>query len=417
MEGYIDENRWVDLSHLPRKGSVIDWTNSIGFQIPFKYNNISGNINIVGRSNSNNAVMVTIDKYVTQPRKVYIGNIRNCELQKFINNKIADKRPDLVQYLDNPDDAYRLSVGSHESVGVHCPLCGYKTTMLVNTLSRQGLSCAVCGKGFSYPSKLMTQILLELKIPFIREASKKNVEFKWAENYRYDFYIQLHNKKFIIEMDGWFHQYNQKTDEIKDMLASNNGFDIIRIDCNYKYLTHRFEYIKNNILTSQLARLLPLRNVDFAKCNELALQESPVQIASLLWENEHKSVKEISEICYVNREVALRYLKIGKEIGLCPSYNPQESERRSHCKCVAVYSTEGSIINVFGSTVETSVLSESKLGIFISQPMVSYACINNGMAKGFKMSYISYEEYIYYSNILKEQYKIINNEVVLKEAI
>ena len=219
-------------------------------------------------------------------------------------------------------------------------------------------------------------------------------------------------------MDGWFHQYNQDVDEIKNFLANSNGFEVIRIDCNYKYLTRRFEYIKNNILNSELSLLLPLHSVNWEQCNRLALQESPVQTASLLWENEYKSVKEISELCCVNREVVLRYLKIGKEIGLCPSYNPQESEIRSHCKCVAIYDDSNQIVRVFRSATETSALSEDILGVFISIPMICFACSGRSeRAKAFKMSYISYDDYRYYQTI-KEQYKMINNnEVVLKEAI
>ena len=114
----------------------------------------------------------------------------------------------------------------------------------------------------------------------------------------------------------------------------------------------------------------------------------------------------------------MRYLKIGKEIGLCPSYNPQESELRSHCKCVAVYDDNNQIIHIFRSATDMSALSEKELGVFISVPMVCFACTGKSKtAKGFKMSYISYDDYRYYQSI-KEQYKMIkNNEVVLKEVV
>ena len=116
----------------------------------------------------------------------------------------------------------------------------------------------------------------------------------------------------------------------------------------------------------------------------------------------------------------VKYLKIGKELGLCQTYNPRESEIRSHCKCVAVYNNDGEITDVFRSMTEASMRSKDVLGVDISIPMIGLVC--NGIsktAKGFKMSIISYEDYMYYNEILNEQCKMIknNNEVVLKEAI
>lgn len=418
MEGYINKNQWVDLSGLPRKGTCIDWVKSIGLKVPFQYKNVNGYINIVGRSNSNEAIMITIDKYVPQPRKIFLANLRNCELQKLVYNKIADARPDLVQYLDNPNEAYLYSVGSSHKMCVHCPVCGYQTKISTQKLSTQGMHCPICGKGFSYPSKLMANILISLNIPFIREASKLNVEFQWAQNYRYDFYIQRNSRKIIIEMDGWFHQFGKDVDAIKDRLAVENGFEIIRIDSNYTCISSRFSHIKNNIINSELSRLLPLEKVDWNKCHRMSLLESPVQIACSLWEFEHKNVKEISEVCHVGRESVMKYLKIGNEIGLCPSYSPQESEVRSHCKCVAIYDSNENISYVFRSMTEVSKMSKDVLGVFISIPMVGCACNGTSKAaKGFKMSCISYDEYMYYSNILNEQYKMNEkNKVTLEEV-
>ena len=420
MEGYINENRWIDLSVLPRHGEHISWVESVGYIVPFQYENIKGNINIVGLGNTNFDIYITIDKYVPQPRKICIANLRKCELRKLVYNRIIDIRSDLLQYLDNIDDAYLYSVGSNYPIDTHCPICGYQTKLSASDLSTKGFRCPICGKGFSYPSKLMANILTSLHIPFIREASKTNVEFQWAQNYRYDFYIRYGNRKIIIEMDGWFHQFNKTVDEIKDYLAISNGFEIIRIDSNYKCISSRLQYIKDKILNSELSYILPLEQVDWSECNRLAVSESLVQIVGSLWENEHKCVKEISELCHTGRETIVKYLKIAKELGLCPTYNPRESEIRSHCKCVAVYNNDDEITHVFRSMTEASMCSNDVLGVNISIPMIGLVC--NGIsktAKGFKMSMMSYEDYMYYNEVLNEQRKMIenNNEVVFKEAI
>lgn len=56
--------------------------------------------------------------------------------------------------------------------------------------------------------------------------------------------------KIIIETDGGQHKEEEqkKIDNKKDELAMENGYDVIRIDCDYVKAEVRFEYIKNNTI-------------------------------------------------------------------------------------------------------------------------------------------------------------------------
>ena len=47
MEGYISEDRWIDLSGLPRNSWGIDWKHSVGYELPFNYDNVKSIIKIV----------------------------------------------------------------------------------------------------------------------------------------------------------------------------------------------------------------------------------------------------------------------------------------------------------------------------------------------------------------------------------
>lgn len=49
MEGYINENRWIDLSRLPRtkNGKYIDWQKSMGLDVPFQFDSANGVIKLV----------------------------------------------------------------------------------------------------------------------------------------------------------------------------------------------------------------------------------------------------------------------------------------------------------------------------------------------------------------------------------
>ena len=160
MEGYINENRWIDLSGLPRlNGSSrkINWRASIGYSVPFKYNSIDGHINIVkyDRNNHSTCVYITINKFVDEPRKITIKTLKECYLEHLIGNRIVVCNPEMMKYLRNQDDGYRYSVGSDEYIDICCPICGFIRQIRTSQLIRCGFSCSCCGDGVGYPNKFI----------------------------------------------------------------------------------------------------------------------------------------------------------------------------------------------------------------------------------------------------------------------
>lgn len=83
--------------------------------------------------------------------------------------------------------------------------------------------------------------------------------------------LRLAIKKFIVEIDGGFHINNttfstaqeiQERDKTKDMLASKNNINIIRINA-YK---SNGEYLSNQITQSNLSSLFDLSKIDWNIC-------------------------------------------------------------------------------------------------------------------------------------------------------
>ena len=70
------------------------------------------------------------------------------------NNLLANKRPDLIQYLLNPQDAYKYSWCSDQLVWTICPICETlkKEQNMVKNLTRYGFSCdnPKCVNSFHY---------------------------------------------------------------------------------------------------------------------------------------------------------------------------------------------------------------------------------------------------------------------------
>ena len=245
-------------------------------------------------------------------------------------NDIATTNPWMIKYFKNKEDAYTHSYSSRDRVEMKCPECGTEKSLVIYSLYFDGFSC-VCSDGISYPEKFMFSMLKQLGLVFEYQKtfdwSKKikNINPKLMGDKRYDFYINLDNKKCIIETHGLQHyeennlylyrtlQEEQDNDKLKEQLARKNGvINYVQVDCRYSDL----EFIKSNILDSELNELFDLSNIDWLACHEFACK-SLIKTASDLWANGIRNTLEISKIIKIARTTACRYLKQGAELGWC----------------------------------------------------------------------------------------------------
>ena len=180
----------------------------------------------------------------------------------------------------------------------------------------------------------MYNILTQLNINFIKEVGQ--ADFKWMQRYFYDFYFQtVDGQNILIEMDGGLHnriEEQKKRDKLKNNLAYEHNFKLIRIDCDYRNAREKtLDYIKTNILNSELSSLLCLENIDWNQCKNAIKNNIMLQICNL-WEKDGYSSRDIVETLGLHRTTICTYLKRGRDIGLCPSYNTKESLRRRNKK-------------------------------------------------------------------------------------
>ncbi|MBQ0035583.1 MAG: hypothetical protein KBT35_01555, partial [Firmicutes bacterium] len=178
--------------------------------------------------------------------------------------------PHLLKYIVNECD-YHCTKTCKKYINVKCIGCGKIYQRRVVDFVKAGhVTCPLCCDGFSYPEKLMSNILNSIEVDFIYQF-----EPDWLTPFKYDFFIK---PNIIIEMDGGMgHGYNNTTDNIdiyKDSIASKYGMKIIRIDCNYK--NDRFEYIKKSIISS-VGDLLDLSCIDWNECNIKSLESKMIE--------------------------------------------------------------------------------------------------------------------------------------------
>jgi AraC-like DNA-binding protein len=244
------------------------------------------------------------------PTKVLIGY-----------NDIATTDEWMIEWLADKEDAYKYTANSNKSIWFKCKDCGTKKKFQLCNFNIDYFPCPKCGDSYSYPNKFAFNLLEQLSMDFTNEYSPE-----WIGKKRYDFYFELNNKQYILEMDGGIGHGNRdnnmsgqtkeeskKIDEYKDEMAKQHGIKVIRIDCNYDTLGNRLEYIKQNILDNEkLNELFDLENIDWNKIEEYALSSLVKQVSDL-W-NSGLSIDEIADIVKMSISTVRKYLIKANEL-------------------------------------------------------------------------------------------------------
>lgn len=243
-------------------------------------------------------------------------------------NDLQTTHPEIAKMLKYPEVGYEISYGCMKKQIFFCPDCGFEKSIRPTQFINHGFSCPKCGDKVPYSEKLMFNILQQLCVDFKPQLNKFNL--KWCKKYKYDFYIPSFN--CIIETHGLQH-YNESSwgartlkeekenDKLKQELALKNGVEnYIVIDCRKSDL----EFIKNNILNSNLSILLDFNQIDWLKCHEYACG-SLVKVICDMWNKDIQNISEISRRMKLSRNTIMDHLKQGAKLGLCNYYVKKET--------------------------------------------------------------------------------------------
>lgn len=237
-------------------------------------------------------------------------------------NDMWTRNPELAKKLLNPEDGYRYTEGSNFKVDWKCVDCNkvYKNKK-IKVVKNEGLNCSTCSHKIKYPERFMIALLNQLGVEFDHDKP-----LVWSKNKRYDFYLPEYN--LIIETHGGQHydggfewiggnslEEEQCNDKYKYEMAMSNGINkYIIINCRRS----NFNFIKNNILNSELANLFDLSIVDWNSIDTKLKMNLIQNIADdwiklsnsrLVAKNNRISLKKVNE-----------YLLKATELGYC-GYN------------------------------------------------------------------------------------------------
>lgn len=292
-------------------------------------------------------------------------------------NDLWTTHPEIAKLLKDPEDGYKYTYGSGKKVDFVCQDCGNIINSVISNVCWQGLCCPMCSDGVSYPNKLIRQLLKQLKIDFIPEYSSE-----WSQSKQYDCYFEHNGEKYVVEMDGSQHYAETTTfkmsleeikinDELKTMLAIQNGVNIIRINC----IESNLEYIKKNILLSELGDIFDLSNVCWDVCDQNA-QKSFVKEACDLYMSGVNKIQDICKILQMHRVTIRRYLKMGTKFGWC-NYSPDKT------KSVVVCDIDHHVLYYFNGINECSKRMESIYNIPFYRGYIRNSMNTNKPYKGF----------------------------------
>lgn len=327
-------------------------------------------------------------------------------------NDIATTNPEVAALFANQDETKLYTQWSGHKVDFKCPNCGHIIKKTISLASRDGgISCPICGDGYSYPNKFIYNCLMQIsdQLDFIeREYNPTWCVFEYnniRKSGRYDIYFSVNNNLYICEMDGGLGHGNRAIgvsneeslfiDAEKDRLAAEHHIVLIRIDCDYK-TGDRYEFIKNNIINSKLSDILDLSKINFDKAN-IEAQSSLMIRACNLWNEGYNAGQIASKINVVSSTVT-NYLKKGFKYHICKSYSKTESTYRSHGRMVICLNSR----KIFRSIIDGAKCYD------ITESVISKCCrgesVYGGVYDNEKLVWMYLDEYEKYSDNEIEQY-------------
>lgn len=234
-------------------------------------------------------------------------------------NDLATKRPDLMKYLTYKEDGKKYTQKSNAKISTTCPDCGNQKYIRVHNLTSQNYSCKMCKDSISYPNKICRELL---KVLPVGEFDTEYYD-DWSMGKMYDGYFKLNKRKYLLEFDGLQHyeesnsmwrtlDWEIENDNLKDKLAKENNYILIRIDCRHS----TFEYIKNQIYQSKLSELFNLDEIDWETIEKSSLNNKFIQIINYYKEHSNEYGIDIAKVFNVRDHTVYKYLKRADAMGL-----------------------------------------------------------------------------------------------------
>ena len=325
-------------------------------------------------------------------------------------NDIPTTAPFMTKYFKNGyEDAKKFTYSSKQKIFFKCPNCRRikdKAVCIDNLYHNKSIGC-ICSDNIPYTEKFLMELLKQLNTTFKYQYYPKWCMFNDLNGKLkkgiYDFLLS--NTTIIVETDGEFHskdntlsgmsiEESEYIDNIKDKLAKENGYEVIRIDCNYNS-GNKFGYMKNSVLKSKISEIFDLSKIDWEIINEFALSNLEKIVCEYKKENPELSVSDLCKVMNMGKTSIINFLKQGNELGWC-HYDAKEEMRKGNSKRINKGEKQVICLNdkrIFKSAKELDRKSEEIYGLKLDYRGIGGVCRKEKKQhKGY--IFMFYEEYI-----------------------
>ena len=241
--------------------------------------------------------------------------------------------PDIADLLEDKTVGKKYKRNSIFETWFICPDCGHRHFDKIKNVTKRGFKCKCCGCTSLYPNQFLYNLLDILGVEFRPEYQLDGYK------YRYDAFFIYNNKKYLVEMDGAYGHgcvdtasrtidEQIKDDANKDIIALQNGYILIRVDCKYTGSDDKFEYVKNSIYNSELLRIFSITDEDLNEANYRASIPKIKTVLSL-WDDGIRSYDVFGDKLHSCRPTIRNLLHRCSDFGLIKkSYQDICSEMR-----------------------------------------------------------------------------------------
>lgn len=256
-------------------------------------------------------------------------------------NSIAIKRPDLLPFFVNMEDAYLNTTGSHNKVSFLCPNCRQNVgDKIIKNVVTSGISCPYCGDGIPMGERIFQTACDLANIKYNRQK-----EFSWSKGYIYDFYLPELN--YVVEINGQQHyptgssfetvsgltyEDQHKIDLLKEKLAYDNGIEeVIQISA----FNSDFDSIRCAIQGCiYLVLKTEIFDIDWNECEKIS-SHSMVRICADEW-NKGYDASYIKNKYHYGSSSINNWLTQAQKIGWVTDYNKANADLRRGRKIINI---------------------------------------------------------------------------------
>lgn len=320
MRKFLDTSNLVTYQSGKYQGKY-DWSNNIGKELYFEYDDISGYIKIIDYVKDIPYGRITL-QYKDIITTTHTPALLHLKVPRLFHKEKQKRRYDynvgdiIHKFNDTLKITKQIRINYDNSFcrgyEIECMDCHY----IYKTREQCISTCPICGKKSSYSERFIFSVLKQANVYFIPQ-----MEFEWLHNRFYDVYLPDYNA--IIEIHGVQHYKTIKLN--KNQTPEETYENTVKSD-KLKYDTAIFNGLNYYIINAsepdnlfqeakKILTFIDFTTISELECEKFANYKNIKQECDLL--NQGYSIEEICNKLNKSLQTIQQKLRLGNKYGMC----------------------------------------------------------------------------------------------------